>query len=182
MLFDFRCVSGEQQFARDLRAWVFDQMEDYPLFFLHFAQNALLYKPPLSILGHIQTTSSSDGAKTLSLKEAVMPIVNFAALRSTKPHRLPNTLDRAQNYVIGCPQPQVVRPDVPRLRSLMRIRLRRQAIAIEEGKPRATHHPEELTSAEDQAEETLLRLRRPALKISYDFLGGIAVSRATRSD
>ena len=51
MLFDFRCVNGEQQFARDLRAWVFDQMEDYPLFFLHFAQNALLYKPPLTLLG-----------------------------------------------------------------------------------------------------------------------------------
>ena len=30
MLFDFRARHGEQQFARDLRAWVFDQMEDYP--------------------------------------------------------------------------------------------------------------------------------------------------------
>ena len=50
MLFDFRCVAGQQHFARELRTWVFDEMESYPLFFIHFAQNALLYKPPLSLL------------------------------------------------------------------------------------------------------------------------------------
>ena len=95
MLFDFRCVHGEQQLARELRTWVFDQMESYPLFFLHFAQNALLYKPPISLLGNLQTTSSDEGVKALSLKEALMPVVNSARLYALR-HRIDstNTLDR----------------------------------------------------------------------------------------
>ena len=63
MLFDFRCVAGEQQLARELRTWVFDEMEAYPLFFMHFAQNALLYKPPMSLSGNIQTTPPMKGPR-----------------------------------------------------------------------------------------------------------------------
>jgi len=178
MAFDFRCVNGEQQFARDLRSWVFDQMEDYPLFFLHFAQNALLYKPPLSMLGNIQTTSSGDGAKTLSLKEALMPIVNFSRLYALR-HRIDstNTLDRLTELrdrgVLSRESYDQMFPDYE---SLMRIRLRRQAIAIEEGKaPSNLITPEELTSAEEARLKRLFSVSADLRKkISYDFLGGIA--------
>src|SRR5450756_1791330 len=92
--FDFRCVSGEQAFVRDLRTWVFDEMQAYQPFFLHFAQNALLYKPPLGLLGNIQVSSSGEGPKALSLKKALMPVVNFARLYTLK-YRIEatNTLD-----------------------------------------------------------------------------------------
>ena len=178
MLFDFRSVHGEEQFARDLRAWVFDQMEQYPLFFLHFAQNALLYKPPLSWAGNLQTTSSADGAKTLSLKEALMPIVNFSRLYALR-HRIDatNTLDRlSELYEKGVLSRDAFEHMVPDYETLMRIRLRRQAVALEQGKePSNLITPDELTSGEEARLKRLFSLSADLRKkISYDFLGGIA--------
>lgn len=178
MLFDFRCVKGEQELARDLRRWVFDQMEAYPLFFIHFAQNALLYKPPLSLLGNIQTISSGNGIKALSLKEAQMPVVNFARLYALK-HRIDstNTLDRLTELrERGLLSRESQEELVPNYETLMRIRLRRQAVAIEERcKPSNLISPEEWRSAEETKLKQLFTVTAGLRKkISYDFLGGIA--------
>lgn len=178
MLFDFRCVNGEQQFARDLRAWVFDQMEEYPLFFLHFAQNTLLYKPPLSVFGNLQTTTSENGTKALSLKESLMPIVNFSRLYALR-HRIDstNTLDRlGELYQRGVLSQETYEQMVPDYEALMRIRLRRQAVSIEQGQaPNNLITPEELTSAEQARLKRLFSLSGDLRKkISFDFLGGIA--------
>jgi CBS domain-containing protein len=178
MLFDFRCVDGDAQIARALRARVLDEMQAYPLFFLHFAQNALLYKPPLNLLGNLQTTSTGEGPKALSLKEAVMPIVNFARLYALK-YRIDstNTLDRlAELKDLGVMSRESYAEIVPDYETLMRIRLRRQAIAISHGvSPSNLVPPEELTSAEEMKLKrlfaTAVDLRK---KISFDFLGGIA--------
>jgi PAS domain S-box-containing protein len=178
MLFDFRCVNGEQQLARELRTWVFDEMEAYPLFFLHFAQNALLYRPPLSILGNLQTTSSEEGVKALSLKEALMPVVNYARLYALR-HRIDstNTLDRLSELRDrGVLSRESLEEMVPDYEMLMRIRLRRQAVAIEENrKPNNLVPPEELTSAEELRLKRLFTVAETLRKkISFDFLGGIA--------
>jgi PAS domain S-box-containing protein len=178
MAFDFRCVAGQQHLARELRTWVFDEMQSYPLFFIHFAQNALLYKPPLTLLGNLQTTSSEEGAKALSLKEAIMPVVNFARLYSLK-HRIDstNTLDRlAELRELGVLSREFYEEIVPDYEMLMRIRLRKQAIAYEENrKPTNQVSPSELTSAEEARLKRLFALATELRKkISYDFLGGIA--------
>ena len=178
MLFDFRPVTGEKQFAHDLRSWVFEQMEDYPLFYVHFAQNALLYKPPLSLLGNIQATASEDGRKAVSLKEALMPIVNFARLYALKHHiDSTNTLDRLaelkERGILGRESYEQIVPDYE---TLMRIRLQRQANAIEENhKPSNLILPQELTSAEEMKLKRLFSATEDLRKkISYDFLGGIS--------
>ena len=178
MLFDFRCVAGQQQFARDLRSWVFDEMEGYPLFFIHFAQNALSYKAPLTMLGNLQTTESEEGEKVLSLKEALMPVVNFARLYALK-HRIDstNTLDRLfelrERGVISRESYEEIVPDYE---TLMRIRLRQQAQAIEDGQPPSnTISPNELTSAEETRLKRLFSVAGDLRKkMSFDFLGGIA--------
>jgi CBS domain-containing protein len=178
MLFDFRCVSGERNFARELRTWIFDQMETYPLFFLHFAQNALLYKPQLTLTGNIQVATTGDGQKGLSLKEAVMPVVNFARLYALK-YRIDstNTLDRlAELRHRGVFNRDSFNQLVPDYEVVMALRLRRQATALlENRKPSNLIHPDECTSAEEASIKRLLstvgELRK---KISYDFLGGIA--------
>lgn len=177
MLFDFRCVAGEATFARDLRAWVFDEMEAYPLFFVHFAQNSLLYKPPVGLLGGIQAKSEGDAAKALSLKEALLPVANFSRLYALK-HRIDstNTLDRLtelrERGVLGR---ELYEQIVPDYEAVMRLRLQRQAAAVQEGRP-----PSNLIAADEwsSAEEAQLKrlfavissLRK---KTSYDFLGGI---------
>jgi PAS domain S-box-containing protein len=178
MLFDFRCVAGDPQMARTLRSRVLDEMQAYPLFFLHFAQNALLYKPPLSLLGNLQTVSDTEGVKALSLKEAIMPIVNFARLYALK-YRIDstNTLDRLSELRDrGVVSRESYDEMVPDYETLMRIRLRRQALAIKQGlKPVNLISPSELTSAEEIKLKKLFAvavdLRK---KISFDFLGGIA--------
>lgn len=178
MLFDFRSVAGEAQIARSLRKSVLEEMQAYPLFFLHFAQNTLLYKPPLNLLGNLQTTADGEGTKALSLKEAVMPIVNFARLYSLKYGiDSTNTLDRLSELRDrGVISRESFEQMVPDYETLMRIRLRRQALAIEQGaKPSNLVSPEDLTSAEEMKLKrlfaTAVDLRK---KISFDFLGGIA--------
>lgn len=178
MLFDFRCVSGERALARDLRTWVFDEVQAYPPFFLHFAQNALLYKPPLGLFGNIQVSSSGEGPKVLSLKEALMPVVNFARLYTLK-YRIEatNTLDRLAGLrERGVLSRQSFEEVVPDYEALMRMRLRRQAVAILENRqPSNLISPQEWTPLEEAMLKRLFSvtadLRR---KISYDFLGGAA--------
>ncbi|MCL5734200.1 MAG: DUF294 nucleotidyltransferase-like domain-containing protein [Actinobacteria bacterium] len=177
MLFDFRCVAGDGQMARSLRTSVLDEMQAYPLFFLHFAQNALLYKPPLNLLGNIQTTSA-EGTRALSLKEALMPIVNFARLYALN-YRVDstNTLDRlAELRDRGVVSRESYEEMVPDYETLMQIRLRRQATAIEQGlKPSNLIPPHELTSAEEIKLKKLFAIAVDLRKkISFDFLGGIA--------
>lgn len=177
MLFDFRCVDGQQSLARGLRTWVFDQMEAYPLFFVHFAKNALLYKPPLGLLGGIRVTSSGDNPKALSLKEALLPVANFSRLYALR-HRIDstNTLDRlAELRERGVLRRQALEELVPDYEALMRLRLRRQAVALQEGRePSNLISPEEWTSVEETKLKRLFSagadLRK---KISYDFLGGM---------
>jgi PAS domain S-box-containing protein len=178
MLFDFRCVAGQTHLARELRTWVFDEMESYPLFFIHFAQNALLYKPPVGLFGNIQTTSSEEGTKTISLKEALLPVVNFSRLYALR-HRIDstNTLDRmAELRERGVISRETYEEIVPDYEMLMRIRLRRQAVAIMENrKPTNLVSTSDLTSAEEARLKRLFALATDLRKkMSYDFLGGIA--------
>ncbi len=178
MFFDFRSVNGELEIARDLRKWVFDQMEAYPLFFLHFAQNVLLYKPPLGVFGNIQVASSGEGPKALSLKEAQMPVVNFARLYALR-HRIDstNTLDRlGELHERGVLSRESFDEIVPDYEHLMRLRLRRQVAAVlENRKPNNLISPEEWTSAEETKLKRLFAVTGDLRKkISFDFLGGIA--------
>ena len=177
MLFDFRCVAGQQHYARELRTWVFDEMQAYPLFFIHFAQNALSYKPPLTVLGNLQTTSSDEGDKVLSLKEALMPVVNFARLYALK-HRIDstNTLDRLFELKDrGVLSRESYEEIVPDYETLMRIRLQKQAVAMEENrKPTNTISPCEISSAEEARLKRLFSVATDLRKkMSFDFLGGI---------
>lgn len=95
ILFDFRCVHGEQAFARELRDYIDSVLVNQPAFFLHLARNTLLYKPPLGLMGQIVTESSADSKNSVNIKDAMMPIVNFARLYALK-HGIDeaNTLDR----------------------------------------------------------------------------------------
>ena len=132
----------------------------------------------MSLFGNLQTTSSDEGVKTISLKEALLPIVNFARLYALR-HRIDstNTLDRlAELRERGVLSRETYEEIVPDYETLMRIRLRRQAIALEENrKPTNLISPAELTSAEEARLKRLFALATDLRKkMSYDFLGGIA--------
>lgn len=178
MLFDFRCVVGEERIAHDLRGRIFDEMAAYPLFFVHFAQNSLLYKPPVGLLGGIQTTSSGEGPEALSLKDVLLPVTNFSRLYALK-HRVEatNTLDRlAELRERGILGRELFDKIVPDYEALMRLRLHRQAVAMAEGRePSNLVSPDQWTAADEQRLKRFFSvigdLRK---KTSYDFLSGIA--------
>jgi CBS domain-containing protein len=107
-----------------------------------------------------------------------MPVVSFARLYALK-HRIDstNTLDRLSELrERGVLSRESFDELVPDYETVIRMRLRRQAVALEENrKPSNLVTPEELTSAEELTLKRLFsasaQLRK---KISYDFLGGIA--------
>ncbi len=175
MAFDFRCVSGETSLAQQLRAWVFAEMDAYQPFFLHFAQNVLLYKPPLGIFGNIQVESSAEGVKSLNLKEAMLPVVNYARLYALK-HQIEetHTIDRlARLYDKGLLSRELFEELIPAYETLMRMRLHRQAEALRTGrKPGNLITRHEWTPLEETTlKRTFSILGSLRKKISYDFLG-----------
>jgi PAS domain S-box-containing protein len=173
--FDFRCIWGEEELARELRRYVESLIAEHPPFLLHFAQNALLYKPPVGLFGKIVVESGGESPNALNLKEATLPIVNFARLYSLRNGvKETNTLDR----LYGLFEKQVIKKtfyeEIEGAYSfLMELRLRNQAMALAEG-----DKPDNLLDLRDLApmQETMLKesfaiISTIRKKISFDFLG-----------
>jgi PAS domain S-box-containing protein len=173
--FDFRCIWGEWDLARELRQFIQSLIAEHPPFLLHLAQNALLYKPPVGLFGKIVVESGGESPNTLNLKEAMLPIVNFARLYSLRTGVMEtNTLDRLR----GLFEKQVIKKaffeEIEGAYSfLMELRLRNQAhILAQGGKP--DNHLD--LKAVTPLEETLLKESFSVIstirkKISFDFLG-----------
>jgi len=83
VFFDMRHEYGEEQLVQELQRFVQEIVGQNPQFFIHFAQNCLAYKEPLSLRGKIKA-ESKDGAKTFNIKDNLLPIVNFARLYALK--------------------------------------------------------------------------------------------------
>jgi PAS domain S-box-containing protein len=173
--FDFRCIWGEWEFARELRRVIQSLIVEHPPFLLHFAQNALLYKPPIGLFGKIVVESGGESPNALNLKEAMLPIVNFARLYALR-HNVSetNTIDRLYRLF----ELQIIKKGfheeiVQAYSFLMELRLRNQANALA-----ANSRPDNLLNLKtiSPMEETLIKESFSVIstirkKISYDFLG-----------
>ncbi len=80
---DIRCSYGSAPLAETLKKYVLDLASESPEFFLHYARNCLLYKPPRNIFGQL-TTGIFDTAKTVNIKECLKPIETFARIYALK--------------------------------------------------------------------------------------------------
>jgi PAS domain S-box-containing protein len=173
--FDFRCIWGDWELARELRGVIQSLIAEHPPFLLHFAQNALLYKPPIGLFGKIVAESSGESPNTISLKEVMLPIVNFARLYALR-HGVSetNTLDRLYRLF----ELQVIKKgfydEIMQAYSfLMGIRLRNQSLALaENGKPDNLLDLKLVSPMEEiLLKESLSVISTIRKKISYDFLG-----------
>jgi PAS domain S-box-containing protein len=173
--FDFRCIWGEWEFARELRQFIQSLIAEHAPFLLHFAQNALLYKPPVGLFGKIVVESGGESPNTLNLKEAMLPIVNFARLYSLR-HGVveTNTVDRLYSLFELQVLKKAFYDEIADAYSfMMEIRLRNQAAALSQGSK-----PDNLLDLKTitPMQETLLKQSLSVIstirkKISYDFLG-----------
>ena len=146
-------------------------------FFPHFAQNSLLFKPQLRLFGRAFADSpDADHPGQINLKDAMMPIVNFARLYALR-HGLgeTNTLDRLNTLVEKGELRESNRDEIVIAYDvLMRLRLRQQITAHQAGQT-----PDNFINHRrlGHIEETLLKqsfvqIDAVQKKISYDFLGG----------
>jgi CBS domain-containing protein len=96
VLFDFRCVHGETSYVaalRDhLRALVGGGQH---AFFFHLAQTTLQFKAPLGFFGNIQLDGGGEHPSSFNIKNAIIPVVNFARIYALSHHvEETGTLDR----------------------------------------------------------------------------------------
>jgi CBS domain-containing protein len=176
IFFDFRCVHGDPTLTEELRRHLRAELRDNPGFFPLFAQNAQLYKPPLGLFGQVVGEATEGrGPKLLSLKDAMMPVVNFARLYALR-HDVAetNTFDRlralhGKNALSRSSHDEVAEAYA----FLMEARLKRQAAAVGAGEPPGNQIDPKALSPLDEArlKKTLGQVGILLKKIGFDFLG-----------
>jgi signal-transduction protein with cAMP-binding, CBS, and nucleotidyltransferase domain len=80
---DLRCVVGDDSLVRQLREYVWEAAAAKPDYLMHYARNCLLYKPPLTLFGHLKG-NKQDGKTTLNIKSCIKPMEMFARLYALK--------------------------------------------------------------------------------------------------
>ncbi len=179
IFFDFRTVHGDAGLAHELRRHIHGVLSANPGFFPHFARQALMFVPPVRLFGGIYLSGgSAEHAGMLNLKDALMPVVDFArlyALRHQVDHT--HTLDRIDALLERDVVVQSSRDDITTCYDvIMRLRLQRQLDALKAGQPfDNTIHPRQLR----HVDEMLLRqafslIAAVQKKINYDFFGTAA--------
>lgn len=97
VFFDLLPAYGESVLVDSINRAVTFHTKKNPEFLLHFAQNCLLYKPPLNLSGQIKT-ENKDGMRSMNIKECIKPIERFARLYALKNEiTVPDTVSRLKN-------------------------------------------------------------------------------------
>ncbi|MFI5380103.1 MAG: DUF294 nucleotidyltransferase-like domain-containing protein [Tepidisphaerales bacterium] len=176
IFFDLRCVCGERGLVRELRTHVRATLKDCPAFYPQFAQNALQFRPPLRLFGKILGGGHTGESAGLNLKDAMLPIVNFARLYALQ-HEISetHTLDRLGKLAAaGVLLPSSHDEIAAAYDFLMRLRLRRQAAAIQAGEPpdNTINHRKLGHLDEAMLKQSFAQIDAVQKRISLDFLGG----------
>ncbi len=130
IFFDFRCVFGDAEQVSELRRHLAGLLKDgQPTFSFHLAQSTLQFKPPRGFFGNIQLESGGDHPAAFNIKNAIIPLVNFARMYSLRHHIAEtNTLDRLERLrALGILAPSSHNELILAYTSLMQMRLVHQA-------------------------------------------------------
>ena len=177
VFFDFRTVYGDAELTHELRRTIHAALLDEPAFFHHFAQNALMFKPPFRLLGNIYLSGgATEHAGEINLKDAMMPMVSFARLYALR-HQInqTHTLERIEalserNLILPSSRDEIVAA----YDFLMQLRLQNQLAAIQSGRaPQNIIHPNKLGYIQQELlKQAFAQIAAVQKKVSYDFLGG----------
>jgi PAS domain S-box-containing protein len=177
IFFDFRTVYGDAELTHELRRYVHTTLLDEPALFHHFAQNALMFKPPFRLLGNIYLSGgATEHAGEINLKDAMMPMVSFARLYALR-HQInqTHTLERIEalterNLILSSSRDEITAA----YDFLMQLRLQNQLAAIQSGRPpQNIIHPGKLGYIQQELlKQAFAQIAAVQKKVSYDFLGG----------
>jgi len=178
IFFDFRTVYGDADLTHELHRYIHTTLLDEPAFFHHFAQNALMFKPPFRLLGNIYLSGgATEHSGEINLKDAMMPIVSFSRLYALR-HQInqTHTLERIEalserNLILPSSRDEITTA----YDFLMQLRLQNQLAAIQTGRPpQNIIHPGKLGYIQQELlKQAFAQIAAVQKKISYDFLGGV---------
>jgi CBS domain-containing protein len=172
MFFDFRAAHGAGELLAELRDHIDKRLRLSTPFFVNYAQNALLYKPPLTFFGGIAAESIGGHPRTFNAKDALRPIIGFARLYALQHGvRDTNTLDRLQRLLEkGAIKRALYDDAVGAYDHLMRLRLRQHV----------AHTGAWIPSANDVDLNALTQLDTTILKQSFHQI--VAIQKQLQSD
>ncbi|GAA0419302.1 putative nucleotidyltransferase substrate binding domain-containing protein [Cocleimonas flava] len=152
IFFDLRCIHGEQQLLEALQTKVYKRTKKSDLFINLMVDNALHYRPPLGLFRHFVLEKTGAEQKALNMKKrGVVPIIDLARVYALKAgSHVINTQERLDEAAIAGVLSQEGRADLKdAFEFISTVRLKHQAMQIENGKIADNHvPPEELSSLE----------------------------------
>jgi CBS domain-containing protein len=175
VFFDHRAVYGDVSLMHDLARHINESVACRPAFLSFMAVNTLHYKPPLGVFGKIVTGSAGEAPHTFNIKEAMMPIVNYARLLALQ-HQMEqtNTFDRIdQAAELGVLQDESHRAISQAYGHLMQLRYHHQVEMVRAGQqPDNSIDPRRLTQIETgMLKQTFSQISAIQKKVSFEFRG-----------
>lgn len=175
IFFDFRPLYGESTLADNLWSFIDKTIESNKEFLLHFVNDALLYKPPITLFGNIALKDKDGQRETFSIKEVICAIVQFARIYALQ-HKIKatNTLKRLELLK----DQKLIKESTYReisevYKLLMNLRFKHQAMKMQNGNtPDNRINPKLLTDIEREIlKKSFTAINSFQTKISYDFKG-----------
>lgn len=182
IFFDFRAVTLPEhrseraiKLAEQLQQHLEAELEQNPRFFFLLARNILQYEPPLGLFGNFIVESKNHKVDVLDIKSVMSMMVDFSRIYALK-HKITerNTHERLKALrAAGVLSDQSYYELKVAYSYLMRIRLDKQAISVDQGmQPDNFVSPEYLTSIDQKIlKEIFTQIKNFQVKLSYDFTG-----------
>ncbi len=175
IFFDFRNLYGKDRLTEKLRQHIDNLLQKNRLFFIYFAQNALLYKPPINFFGKLVVGSSEKKPDAINIKNAMKLLLNFARIYALQYNITEtNTLLRIKKlYEIGAIKKNTYEDTTEVYNYLMQFRLKHQTIMINNSLPPDNFiNPKDLTDIElTMLKRALSHLSQIQTKIRFHFKG-----------
>lgn len=173
VFFDQRCIYGDLTLLSGLRKHISDLNKENPSFLSFMALNTLKYKVPLGLFGRIITKTDKEQENTFNIKDAMLPLVNFARLYAFK-HDIEetNTLERLEHLnILKVFQEESYRAVIQAYSHLMQLRFSHQVEMIKNGKEADNLiNPSHLTQMDEAIlKNSLYQISIIQKKLSYDF-------------
>lgn len=173
VFFDQRCVYGDSSLLNELRVHIYALQEQNPAFLSHMALNTLNYKVPLGLFGRILTGTEGEHGYNFNIKDAVLPIVNFARLYAFR-HKIEetNTLERLEKiHLLKILHDESFRAISQSYNHLLKLRFSHQVEMIKSGKDADNFiNPASLTQMdESMLKNSLSQISVIQKKVSYEF-------------
>ncbi len=178
IFFDFRTVFGNANLSHELRSFIHQTLDEEPAIFHHIAKNALSFRTPFRLPGHIYLSGgSTEHAGEINLKDAMMPMVSFARLYALHHHMSQtHTIDRIEalcerNVIVPSSRDEIIAA----YNFLMHLRLKNQITDLKAGRlPQNIIHPNKLGYTQKELlKQAFAQITAVQKKIGYDFSGGV---------